>query len=114
VGVQLRYDNVMDMELTRTKNRTIVTNRIMLGDVAEFNGGAYWTQQLSLTKNLEVTGGLRADYFTNRYNDELAMQVLQSRSSIVSPKLNLAYRVNDKVQFYLGTTAAGFTATTPA
>jgi hypothetical protein len=101
VGVQLRYDNVMDMELTRTRNRTIVTNRIMLGDVAEFNGGAYWTQQLSLTKNLEVTGGLRADLFTNRYNDELAKQVLQSRSSIISPKLNLAYRVNDKVQFYL-------------
>ncbi len=100
-GVQVRYDDVNDIELTRTKNRTLNTNNIMLGDVSELNVGAYWSQRFSVSKNLDITGALRADYFTNKYSDKLASQELKSNSTIVSPKLNFNYRVNDKVQLYL-------------
>lgn len=100
-GIQVRYDDVNDIELTRTKNRTIVTNKIMQGDVDELNAGAYWTQRFSFSKNLDITAALRADYFTNRYNDKLGLEVLKSNSTIVSPKLNFNYRINDKVQLYL-------------
>jgi outer membrane cobalamin receptor len=100
-GIQLRYDAVDNIELTRTKNRVINTKDIMLGDVNEMDAGAYWSQRFSVTKRLEITGALRADYFTNRYNDKLASQVLISNSTILCPKLNFNYRVSDKVQLYL-------------
>ncbi|MBC7886923.1 MAG: TonB-dependent receptor plug domain-containing protein [Ferruginibacter sp.] len=99
-GIQLRYDIIDDIELTRTKNRNIVTNEIMSGDVNELNAGAYWAQKFMFSKNLDITGGLRADYFTNRYNDKLLSQRLSSNSIIISPKLNFNYRVNDGVQLY--------------
>jgi len=100
-GVQIRYDNINDIELTRTKNRNIVTNNIMRGDINEFNAGIYWSQRFSFSRNIDLTAILRADYFTNRYNDEIASQVLTSNSTIASPKLHLNYRVNDNVQLYL-------------
>jgi hypothetical protein len=100
-GIQLRYDDVNDIELTRTKNRTINKVDIMFGDVNEMNAGAYWAQRFSVSKKLDITGALRADYFTNRYNNKLAGQELSSASTILSPKLNFNYRAGDKVQLYL-------------
>lgn len=100
-GVQLRYDDINNIELTRTKNRTINTADIMLGDVNEMNAGAYWAQRISVTKRLDITGGIRADYFTNKYNDQLAGNTLSSNSTILSPKINFNYRASDKVQLYL-------------
>lgn len=101
VGFQARYDDVNNIELTRTKNRTINTKRIMLGDVNEMNLAAYWSQKFSLSKTLDITAALRADYFTNQYNDKLALQVLKTNSAILSPKLNFNYHVNENVQLYL-------------
>lgn len=100
-GVQVRYDDVNDIELSRTRNRTVNTNNIMLGDVNELNAGVYWSQRFSVSKKLDITGAVRADYFTNKYNDKLAKQTLTSNSTIVSPKLNFNYRASDKVQLYL-------------
>jgi outer membrane cobalamin receptor len=73
-GVQLRYDDINNIELTRTKNRIINTTEIMKGDINEFNAGAYWSQHVSLSKNLNVTGAVRIDYFTNRYYDKIQAQ----------------------------------------
>jgi len=100
-GIAVRYDDVNDIELTRTKNRTSNTADLMLGDVNELNVGAYWSQRVSISKNLDITGAVRADYFTNKYNNKLASMELKSTSTIVSPKLNFNYRVNNKVQLYL-------------
>ena len=99
-GIQLRYDNVNDIELTRTKNRALTTAGIKFGDVQELNGGVYWAQKFSVSKKMDITSGLRLDYFTNRYNDKLSLQQLSSRSAIVSPKLNFNYALNKKVQLY--------------
>lgn len=99
-GVQARYDAVDNLELSRTKNRTITTQPIMLGNVKELNAGAYWAQKFIVTKKLDITGGLRFDYFTNEYDDKLASEKLTSNSNILSPKLNFNYRVNDKLQLY--------------
>lgn len=100
-GVQVRYDKVNNIELTRTKNRVVDTKRIMSGDVDEVNVGAYWSQRFSLSKNLDITGAARVDYFTNRYNNKLGSQVLSSNSTILSPKLNINYRLSDNFQLYL-------------
>ncbi len=100
-GVQIRYDDVNDIELTRTKNRSLITKEIMFGDINELNAAIYWAQKLSVSKSLDITGGIRADYFKNRYNDRLASQVLKSASTLISPKLNFNFRVNNNVQLYL-------------
>lgn len=100
-GIQVRYDDVNNIELTRTKGRVINTSDIMLGDVNEMNAGAYWSQRFSVSQKLDITGAVRADYFTNRYSDKLARKVLRSNSTVLSPKLNFNFRVNDKVQLYL-------------
>ena len=100
-GVQVRYDAVNNIELTRTKDRTINTDALMLGDVNELNIGAYYSQKVSFSKKVDITGAVRGDYFNNRYNDKLASQILTSNSAMFSPKLNINYCVNDKVQLYL-------------
>lgn len=100
-GVQVRYDVIDNIELTRTKDRTINTAAIMLGNVNEMNAGAYYSQRFSFSKKLDITGALRADYFANRYDNKLTSQTLSANSIILSPKLNFNYRVNDKIQLYL-------------
>ncbi len=100
-GVQIRYDAVNNVELTRTKDRTLNTKNIMLGDVNELNAAAYYSQKLSFTEKLDVTGMLRYDHFNNHYIDKLENTDLSSNSFIFSPKLNFNYRINDKVQLYL-------------
>ena len=40
-GLQVRYDDINDIELSRTKDRNITTNPIMLGDINELNAGIY-------------------------------------------------------------------------
>jgi len=99
-GIQVRYDIIDNLELTRTKNRDITTLPIMFGKVNELNTGAFWSQKFSLSNKLDITAGLRADYFSNRYNDKLNSQQLSSEAALLSPKLNFNYRVNDKVQLY--------------
>ncbi|MEN9570759.1 MAG: hypothetical protein RL172_1990 [Bacteroidota bacterium] len=99
-GVQVRYDAVQNIELTRTKNRSINTTSIMLGDINEMNAGAYFSQQFSFTSKLDITGAVRADYFTNRYHNQLTAQVQSTQSAIISPKLTVNYKVNDKLQLY--------------
>ncbi len=99
-GIQVRYDEIDNIELTRTKDRILNTKEIMFGDINEFNAGTYWSQQLSLSSKLDITGALRADYFANSYNNKLTDTLLSSNSTILSPKLNFNYRLNDKVQLY--------------
>lgn len=99
-GIQLRYDDVNDLELSRTKNRTITTESLKFGNVNEMNFGAFWSQKISLNSNFDVTPSVRFDYFDNQYNDKLLNQKLKSNSNIFSPKLRLNYRLNDQVQLY--------------
>lgn len=99
-GIQIRYDAIDNIELTRTKNRTIITKELMLGDINELNAGIYYSQKISLTDKFDITGAFRFDYFNNRYNDKISNTALSSNSTILSQKLNFNYRVNEKVQFY--------------
>ena len=99
-GVQLRYDDINDIELSRTKNRNEVTNAIMSGDINELNAGMYWMQNVTVSKKLNISAGLRTDYFANKYKDIIAGEQLKSNSFIVSPKLNFNYQASEKLQLY--------------
>jgi TonB-dependent Receptor Plug Domain len=100
-GLQVRYDAVDNIELTRTKNRMINTAAIKLGDINEWNAGAYWSQRLSVSKQLDITGACRVDFFNNRYDDKLNIQTHAAGSTMICPKINFNYYVSDKIQLYL-------------
>ncbi len=100
VGVQLRYDDVNDLELSRTKDRSITTERLKFGDVDEVNLGVFWSQKISVNQNFDITPSLRLDYFDNQYHDKLLNQKFKSNSNILSPKIKFNYRLNDNVQMY--------------
>lgn len=99
-GIQLRYDDINDLELSRTKDRKITTAHLKLGDVDEINLGAFWSQKIALNQNFDITPSIRFDYFDNQYNDKLLQQKLKSNSTIFSPKLRMNYRINENVQLY--------------
>ncbi|MBX3256266.1 MAG: TonB-dependent receptor [Chitinophagaceae bacterium] len=99
-GIQTRYDNVKGIELSNTENRKTLLKSIMKGDVNEFNGGIFVEERVSLTNKLDVTAGIRGDYFSNRYADHLMTKTLSGNSFIVSPKLNIDYSINDAIKLY--------------
>ena len=99
-GIQLRYDDINDLELSRTKDRSITTEQLKSGDVDEINLGAFWSQKIALNQNFDITPSIRFDYFDNQYNDKLLQQKLKSNSTIFSPKLRMNYRINENVQLY--------------
>ena len=100
LGIQLRYDDINDLELSRTKDRSITTEQLKSGDVDEINLGAFWSQKIALNQNFDITSSIRFDEFENQYNDKLLQQKLKSNSTIFSPKLRMNYRINENVQLY--------------
>ena len=100
-GIQARFDQVNNIELSRTKDKTVTTDPIRLGNIRELNTAAFASQQVFINDALDLTGGIRLDYFANSYNDILRGNTTASSGSfIASPKLNINYRLNSKVQFY--------------
>lgn len=108
VGVNVRFDKTKDSELSRTKNRTLVTQPIMLGDVKELNTGVWIDETIRLNEKFSVNAGVRYDHFNNSYLDKLQNNTFsKANAGILSPKLNLYYHINSKTQLYF-TTGKGF------
>ncbi|MDR2205194.1 MAG: TonB-dependent receptor plug domain-containing protein [Flavobacteriaceae bacterium] len=99
-GLQFRFDDVNDLELSRTKDRNITTAQLKLGDVNEMDLGLFWSQKIYFNEKFDVTPILRFNYFSNKYFDKLINQNFQSDAQILSPKLDFNYRFNDKIQLY--------------
>jgi len=105
-GLGFRYDDVNDVELSRTRNRRETLSRLAFGDVDEVNiysfaGATYKTGDWSFNP------GVRLDYFEFDYVDFLS-PTFDSRSEddvIVSPKFNTTYTPNNDIQLFL---KAGF------
>lgn len=108
IGINSRFDKTKNSELSRTKNREIVTDAIKLGDIKELNTAAWINETVRWNEKLSINAGLRYDYFTNSYLDKLQNNKLgKANAGILSPKLNLYYTINNKTQLYL-TTGKGF------
>jgi outer membrane cobalamin receptor len=98
-GVGLRSDATNDSYLAHTVKRQFI-NYIKRGHIDEANAFAYTQQQASFNKWL-IEGGLRFDYLHFNYNNKLvAPQLPAQAKSILSPKINVQYSINQKVQLY--------------
>lgn len=103
-GVGLRYDDINDNELSKTTNRTMIRERVRLGDIDESNVYAYVNPSFTLGI-FSINPALRLDYFNFSYTDFLSPTYSsRSRNSVlVSPKLNLSVNPSLNLQVYLKT-----------
>lgn len=101
-GVGFRADATKGSELSRTKERYITLNRIMLGDIDQSNLFAYINSQFEVGK-LTIAPALRIDQFQFNYQDRLDSVYKNQgvKKTLVSPKLNFIYSESDNLQFYL-------------
>lgn len=101
-GAGFRQDNIMDIELAHA-TRTQFFNSIRKGDIKETNSFAYINQDIELSDQFNLNGGLRFDHFIFRYKDELAGATDFSHQSkaTLSPKINISYSPNQRVNLYL-------------
>ena len=101
-GIGLRFDNITDNELSSTKNRQELLNRIQFGDVQQTNAYAFFNSEFEIGK-FKISPAVRLDYFKFLYNDNLSTtyETLSKTKAIVNPKLNFLYTQNDNLQWFL-------------
>ena len=101
-GAGLRYDIINDIELSHTKNRQEIIDRIQLGDVRQTNMYAFFNSEFEIGK-FKISPAVRLDYFKFIYNDALQTNynTLTKNKAIVTPKLNFLYSQNDNLQWFL-------------
>lgn len=96
----IRYDATKDSKLSHVVKREFL-DFIKLGDIKESNAFAYVQQQLTAGKWL-IDAGLRLDQFHFNYFDKLnTAQLPSQQKTILSPKLNIQYTLNPRVQFFI-------------
>ena len=110
-GAGFRYDHISPSELDHTMNGNFLSY-LQLGRTKELNGYAYAEETIESGKWL-FDAGLRIDYFHFYYlnlapfSDSFASKVFtkqispDAQKSVISPKLNVQYTLNHKVQFYI-------------
>ncbi|MDQ3048268.1 MAG: TonB-dependent receptor [Bacteroidota bacterium] len=105
VGLQMRYDDINNVELTHTAQRRFNIERLALGQVNELNAGVYIDETLNLTEKFIINAAVRFDQFIFEYVNDL--DTLYERrvksKNIISPKLNFFYNFNKNTQVYLKT-----------
>ena len=101
-GAGLRFDNITDNELSSTKNRRELLNRIQFGDVQQTNAYAFFNSEFEIGK-FKISPAVRLDYFKFLYNDNLSTtyETLSKTAAVVIPKLNFLYTQNNNLQWFL-------------
>lgn len=82
-GTNIRLDRTDNSELSRTKDRTIATARLLPGDIAEDNLAVYISETVAFSPLFSMNAGLRYDYFHNRYPDKLHDDMTQKDSASI-------------------------------
>ncbi|GAB3890767.1 TonB-dependent receptor [Larkinella knui] len=104
-GLQYRQDFTHHTELSHTKNRVETLDRRQFGNIDELNAGAYVDELFEFSDHFSLNAGVRLDYFRNQYADLIPPTPVTRRAdaALISPKLNLYYTANPRLQLYLNT-----------
>ncbi|MGB7394062.1 MAG: TonB-dependent receptor, partial [Pricia sp.] len=103
-GIGFRYDDVNDVQLSRTANRDELLERLAYGDVDEVNGYGYFDVTYKKDR-WTINPGLRLDYFKFDYVNKLTETYdNQSQDKLfLGPKLNVIYAPTANVQLFAKT-----------
>jgi hypothetical protein len=101
-GFGLRYDLIGDNQLSHTKNRNELLERIQFGDIKQTNLYAFFNSEFAIGK-FKISPAFRVDYFKFLYNDNLntSYETLSKTKAVINPKLNFLYAQNDNLQWFL-------------
>jgi outer membrane receptor protein involved in Fe transport len=105
VGTELRYDNINKVGLDSTLEGKFVDN-VSNNNVVESSIGVYGEATWNATKALRFTAGLRGDLYNfdvgvNEGSGVLgADNVGNTSDNIASPKVGVAYTLNDSIELY--------------
>ncbi len=101
LGLDIRNDQTKDSELSHTKDRSTVLNKIQSGDISESNFSAFAEQTFS-DRKWSLNIGTRFDYFQFQYADHLQNEAgTKNNKTIISPKINIHYTINPRAQVFL-------------
>jgi outer membrane cobalamin receptor len=98
-GGDIRYDDIAEVGLFRTTEKQR-TGAIRTDAVSQFSASAYGELEFEPLENLRASVGLRADYFSWDVDALRDPNSGSGSDSLLSPKLNLAYRVSDSMELY--------------
>lgn len=103
-GLGVRYDDVNDIELSHTKNRYEILDRLAYGNIDQINSFAFLNTEFGFG-NFKINPALRLDYFKFDYENKLSPTYDNRSESKVfaSPKLNFIYSPNRDFQLFLKT-----------
>ena len=97
-GVGLRYDATTNALIHDVKRQFL--NYVTWGDIKEANAFGYVQEQIASGKWF-IDAGVRFDYLHFSYTQKINLPQLPAQGkSIISPKLNIQYTINPKVQAY--------------
>ena len=100
-GIGFRYDDVNNVQLSRTANRQTLLERLANGNVDEVNGYGFFDVTYK-KNNWTINPGLRLDYFKFDYVN-LLTETYDSQSQdklFLGPKLNVLYAPTPAVQLF--------------
>ncbi|HXB91907.1 MAG TPA: TonB-dependent receptor [Puia sp.] len=101
-GVGWQMNNIHGSELSHTINYNDVLEYLQHGNVNEWTSNAYLDENYRIGK-WSIDAGARFDFLHFDYLDFLNPRQVPIGKAIVSPKLNIEYTLNDKVQVYAKT-----------
>jgi len=103
-GIGFRYDDVNNVQLSRTQNRKTLLERLAYGNTDELNGYSY-IQATYKNRKWTLNPGLRLDYFNFDYQDLLPVnyESLSENKIFVGPKLNAIYAASENLQLFAKT-----------
>ncbi len=102
MGIGFRYDDSNLNELSRTRNRKEILERLSYGNIDETNVYTFLNTEFNFGK-LQINPGIRVDYFNFDYEDLISETYdLKSEDKVFfSPKLNFNYSASGDLQLYL-------------
>jgi hypothetical protein len=101
-GIGAQLNKIYGSELSHTKDYDDVLDYLQHGDVDEMSANGYADESFRTGKWL-FDAGVRLDWLYFHYRDELATPAPARAKLVASPKANISYSANEKIQFYLRT-----------
>ena len=100
LGMNVRYDNINPLELSRTFNRSVLTEALSNGKGDELNIAFFWSETFKKSR-FTINGAMRLDHFAFGYTNILnALPYKAVHKAFVSPKLNIQYQLNQSSALY--------------
>ena len=101
-GIGIRLDKIQNLELSHTKDRFTLLDRLAFGNVVEANVFGFINKTFRFSNYFSLNTGLRFDQFLNNYTDHLKVDsIFKSNEAIVSPKISLYYHKDKSTQYYI-------------